>query len=234
MGREVEGRGRRGTVLAAAPPPPLEHLTTFLGFGTPFMRRNHEPSRQQRQPLGQRSIAALTMLSAPKQAQQRQQPWVAADTAAGPGVYVAPHPSTLGAMVTSGDGGSECTYNTNDNGNVCPGVHGSSIMSVMGRARASSSVAQGGGAYANGDIHSAAAAGDMARVAEHLRRGDAGGGSGGGGDGKVDVRDGRQWSLLHHGACYFVVVACLDAYTTTAAAGAIGPTMVDAVPSFTV
>lgn len=180
------------------------------------MRRNHEPSRQQRQPLGQRSIAALTMLSAPKQAQQRPQPWVAADTAAGPGVYVAPHPSTLGAMVRSGDGDGECTYNAtcNDNESGGPVVHRSAIMSVMGRARTSSSVSQGGGAYANGDIHSAAAAGDMARVAEHLRRGDAGGGSGGGGgDGKVDVRDGRQWSLLHHGACYFMTVACLDVYT---------------------
>lgn len=57
-------------------------------------------------------------------------------------------------------------------------------MSVMGRTRSSGA----GNGSSNGDMHSAAAAGDTARVLEHLRSG-----------GNMDVRDGRQWSLLHHG-----------------------------------
>lgn len=47
-----------------------------------------------------------------------------------------------------------------------------------------------GSTCSSGDLHLAAGEGDAKKVGEHLRSG-----------GDVDVRDGRQWSLLHHGEC---------------------------------
>lgn len=131
---------------------------------------------------------SLTTLSAP-----RVQPPVG-----GTGVVLAASPAAATPAsrvngITPAGGGARGGSRAKAPANGSRFVRGSP-MSVMGRTRS----AGAGNSCSNGDMHSAAAAGDAERVGEHLRSG-----------GDVDVRDGRQWSLLHHGECSMIALYLL-------------------------
>lgn len=135
------------------------------------MQRNHEPAqRQQRR--------SLESLSAPEA--QLPVAWVkVVSTASTVEPRRAPRADAMRGRGRGGRGKSRAKVPASGKRFVR-----GSPMSVMGRTWS----AGASNGCSNGDMHSAAAAGDVARVEEHLR-----------GGGNVDMRDGRQWSLLHHG-----------------------------------